>query len=415
MADQTTETKAATPAAKPEMKSFEEAATEFMKQAAANEYGGEDDDAAPTIQTQPTPEKKEAAAAPKAEEKKPDAAAPRRAPDAVFQKPEEKKPDDKAVESELDKIQKPEFKDPSKASQWDQLHAKAKTYEKEVGEHKAKINELNGRLGHLAKLENQIKERDAKIAEMSALVERANVEAHPEFRKKYVDGRESLVGRAKQIVSDAGGEGDEIGIALSLQGKARVEAIEKAAEGLSTFQQGRLAKVIDELEILDHEASEKRSKSGDAWKEIQKEQQERAEREQQEFNAKFIKTHEAVKRDMAREHAVLKEAEGEEWWNEQRKGILERADKFVMENDDPRESSKAAVWKEMGPVYEQLYSDEREHSKKIEAELAEAKKALEEAYGSGPRATARIGDDGKKTVKNMTFEERVEYETSQER
>lgn len=391
------------------MKSFEEAASDFMKQAAANEYGtGGEPEATPAAAKEPAA--KPAKEAPKSEERKPESTDLRRAPDAVFQKADEKKPEEKKeAESEIDKIAAPEFKDPAKAGQWDELKTKAKTYEKEVGEHKAKINELNGRLGQLAKLEAKIKERDNQIAEMSALVERANVEAHPDFRKKYVEGRDALVDRAKRIVADAGGEGNDIALALSLQGKARVEAIEKAAGELSTFQQGRLAKVIDELESLDAEAAEKRARSGDSWKEIQKEQQERAAREQEEFTARAIKDYETVKRDMARELEVLREVDGYEWWNEQRKKIVENADRFFQQNDDVREAGKAAIWKEAGPVYRDLYMDERKHSEKIEKELADTKKALEEAYGGSPRAAGALGDGGVKSLKNMTFEERAAH------
>ncbi len=400
------------PAAKPELKSFEDAAAAFMKQAEVNEYGpGEDGEGTPEQQHL----KEKAPAAPKAEKpaekSEKQASDSRRAPAEVFQKEGEKKEgtEEKPLESAFDKFADPDFKNPGRSEQWKTLKEEGKTWERKAREYEAKLAEQPKDTKPSADFEKQLAERDAKLKEMSALVERANVEAHPEFRKKYVEGREALVNKAKTIIDDAGGNAEDIATALALSGKARVAAIEKAAEELSTFQQGRLAKVIDELEGLDAEAADKRAKSGDSWKEIQREQQERQQRESQEFSEKAIKSHESVKREMMKELEVLREVAGSDWWNEQGKNIIKKADEFFTGNEDIREASKAAVWKEAGPVYRELYVEERAHTTKIEAELAEAKKALEEAYGSGPSARGRIEGGGSKNKLGMTFEERVEF------
>ncbi len=403
-------------APKPELKSFEDAAAAFMEQAQKNEYG-EGDDAPASDQSfkfkesEKPAEKPAEAASEKPAEKPSDS---RRAPESLFKKEEAKPEDEKPSESEIDKIEAPEFKDPAKAGQWDSLKSKAKEWEKKAHEFEQRLSKMSNVERSNDDFQKQLADRDVRIKEMSALVERANVEAHPDFRKKYVEGRDALVGRAKTIVSDAGGEGDDIALALSLSGRARVEAIEKAAENLSPFQNQRLGRVIDELEALDSEAATKREKSSEAWKEIQQEQHEQQQRQREEFSVKALKTYDSVKREMARELEVLREAPSSDWWNEQRKAIVEKSDKFFAENEDMAESAKAAIWKEAGPVYKELYDGERKYNEteitRLTAELAETKKALSEAYGSGPGAAARIIGDGAKTKANMTFEERVAAE-----
>lgn len=402
-----------TPPAKPELKSFEDAAAEFMKQAAANEYPSDDgDEVAPA----PAPEvKKEETKAP--EKKEPEkAATSRRAPDALFKKEEAKADETKAepTKSTFDSIVDPNFKDPARSEQWKTVKAMGMEWETKYHALEKQLAEVQASSKPSADFEKAIAERDARIKEMQEREERANWDNSENGGVKYRNARAAVVDQAKRLIADNDGDANAVETALNLKGKARIEALRAVAEELPGFQQGLLGQMIRELDVLDTEAAAKRDESSKSWKELQQQEQERYKQEQEAYTARMLKAYDGVKRDMERELEVLRVVDGVDWWNDKREEILSKSDKFYRENEDPREAGKAAIWKEAGPVYRDLYMEERKHSESVEKELADAKKALEEAYGSTPRAAGATGDGPAKTVKNMSFEERVAYEGSRE-
>lgn len=350
---------------------------------------------APTDEVVNEPVRKEPAKeAPVKEAVKEPAKETRKIPDELFggkkDKPTEKPPAEE--ESEIAKIERPDFKDPKRREQWDTLHAKASTFEKEARANAAKAAELEAKVkdfetrgkdtdGLQAKLATLEKEH----AEALALVRKVNIDLDPAYNKKFVEGRKSIIASARAIVEESGGDPAAVEVALNLKGKPRVDALREVATDMDGFQQGRLGRVIDELTALDNEASTLRSNPEEFMAQRQKEQQDAQQREAESFHRNANLAFDQVLDRLRKESPVLQKVEGLEWWNKQGDEIPARARANFNKQLPADEAAAIYLRAEERDVYRDLFLAEREEHASDKKALAERDAELKKLYGTTPR------------------------------
>lgn len=359
-------------------------------------------------QIPPAP-KKESAQPGKKEEPAPKKDAGARAfPAELFGKPSEQKKDEiPTIKSELDEIEQPVFKDPARKAQWDKLHGKAAELEKKKQEAEAKVADMEKRIAEAeargtdtATLQKRLEEAERKYNESMELVRKVNVELDPAFNDKFVKGRASLVKDISKTVSDAGGDPDSMTVALNLSGSERVKAIASAIQDLPVYIQGIIGRKIDSLTALDDEASTHRSSPEQYLTQRQQDEQQRTAREQQEAarNANLA-FDSALKKSSELE--VLNEVKELDWWNEQRRAILDNARKFYDSPPSQEAIARRCLEGEAMPIYRQLFLDQRKANEEANAKIAELEKELKNIHSRSPQLGGR--GNGSIDRSNMTF------------
>lgn len=324
-----------------------------------------------------------------------------RIPDSLFD-PVKKDPDPKkdepakAAESEIDKIQRPDFKSPKAAEQWDSLRAKASEYEKKaadlekkMAEREAKLAELDGKSKQAAELEAKYAEMEKKHRESMELVQKVNIELDPDFRRTFVDGRNKLIDHAKTIVEESGGNPRDIETALNLTGKSRVDALAEIAESMNSFQQGRLGRVIDSLTDLDKTAAEKRSNPEQYLSQRQQEEQQRAITAKEERAKHMNISYEEALSKAASEIEVLRRVEGMPEWNEQAENIMRKAKENWNGQLDMTSAASKFIAAEAMPVFRQLFLEQRKEASDWKQKYEQASEELAAINSNRPGMRTR--------------------------
>lgn len=360
----------------------------------------------------PPATKKETATTPKKEEPAPKKDAnTRELPSELFGKvPEPKKDEPEPTrKSELEDIEQPDFKDPKRKGQWDALHGKADKFEKQAWAAEVKAAELEKKIADADErgkdtetLQAKLVEAERKYAESMELVRKVNVELDPAFNEKFVKGRAILVKDIATTVSDAGGDADSITIALNLSGRERTKAIAAAIQDLPVFTQGIVGRQIENLSSLDTEAATHRSTPEQYLKQREHDEQQRTTREQQEMAQRNnLAFDSALKRASGLE--VLNEVKGLDWWNDQRKQILDNSRKFYESPPSQEAIAQRCLEGEVMPIYRQLFLDVRKEGQQKDVKIAELEGELKKIHSKSPQ----LGGRGSSTADraNMTFAE----------
>lgn len=316
-------------------------------------------------------------------------------PDNLFDSPSDKTEaptkKEELTKSEFDDIAKPDIKNPKASQQWDQLKAKGADFEKRytessktISDLQTKIAELEGKTKQGDELAGKYSEMEKRHAEAMELVNKVNIELNPEFRKTYIDGRKNLIGQARTIVEESGGNPDDIQTALNLTGKSRVDALSLIAEGMSSFQQGRLGRIIDSLSSLDDEAASKRSSPESYLSQMQERAQQSALREAEERAKHASMAYDDAFSGAAKDIEVLRRVDGLPEWNKQGEEIASRAKDLWNNNRDMSVAARKFIEAEAMPVYRKLFMDQRAEAKALRAELDEAKEKLAGIYSNRP-------------------------------
>lgn len=361
-----------------------------------------------TKQIQPQPvqhqPKTESTPAPTPEQKKTETKADP-IPSELFGKKEEKKPEPK-VESEIDKIETPEFRGESTRKGWDALKGKAKELEGKYQTAEQRVAELTKQLDAASEgskkaqeLEERLRKAEQQADEYRGLVQKVNIDLDPEFRRTYVQGRDNLIGAAKRIAEDSGVEASTIEAALNLRGKARSDALREAAGAFSPFDVSRLGSIIQQLDQLDADAQAKRGNPDEFFKQREAEARAQHEQQQKRLIEETNKAYQRAESDMAEKLLVLRKLEGEQFkdWNDRADKLRQSAKEFWEGNQDPRRAAEITIKGHVAEVYEEAYKEMKgdrdswkEKAEKFEAELGKL-------YGGGPKLLAPTGGskDGK--------------------
>lgn len=343
-------------------------------------------------------------------------------PEGLFDKTEKKvEPVVEPDGSEIDKIAEPNFRDPKNKGGWDTLKSKAKDLETKYGEAQKKLADLEARgkntadiEAKMAKMEKDHAELQAKYAEADSTIKKRYIEDDPEYRKNFVDGRKELVEHAKKIAKDSGLNPTDMEAALALKGEAGVRALEAAAEGMGSFQQGRLGQIVTAIEKLDAEAERLR---GDPENFMQQREEQETERKNKERDAHIQSMSRAFRdgmREVSSEAISLQKLEGEDngWWNGKIDSDFQTAQKMWETGLHPKDAAKMLILGIASKRVEEAFIDMREQRNSIRSERDTMKAELEKLYGNGSPSISRGSASPSKDGKSMDFASRV-IETAQ--
>jgi len=331
----------------------------------------------------------------KAPEKKPDTVvekkettAKRELPKGVFTEPKKAEADPEM----------PEFKDPKRAADWNKLREDRDNYKKWREENEPKLTKLGESEKRIAELEEKVNLTTKERAEWETLVSQARIDLHPEFRRKYVDGRNALVEEAKTVARDSGIEPSELENAMRLTGKARADALAALTEGLPTYQVSQIGEVVSQISRLDREADAKRSDAKATWETMQREDGERQRTQREQQIREFQTGWETATKELPANLEVLNETDVP-WWNDQKKDILTNAQNDYQNNRDPKRAAELCVKAHAMEAYRSMFLDTREELASVRSELEAKEAELKKFYSASPGAGGQNrggGGDAKK-------------------
>lgn len=347
----------------------------------------------------PSPEKKEAPVKepPKKEApKEPPADAKKTGtPKELFKKTEDKTEEKKEPEpkSAVDEIAPPDFKGDKKAiNAWDVLKKEAKTHEAAARAAEARAKEHEAKLAEYEPLKGRLAEHEAKLKEYDEIVSRARLDDHPEFRKEFIEGREKVLGRAKQIIEESGGDPKAIEKALNLTGKARVDALRETTADLDSFQAARLGRAIDELNDLDERAQVKRDAAKKSYDELrEKDRQREAETNATRAKSRGLEFDDTVRR-LRGELEVLKKVDGYDDWNTRSDTIVKEAKAYVDEH--PEADIEAEILSRTTAAYRDMFLQADKLVEERDTKIAELEAELKKIHGKSPSLRPSGGGGG---------------------
>lgn len=263
----------------------------------------------------------------------------------------------------------------------DQYHAS----KKELDGLKTQLTDFDGTKKERDELKARIETLSAEREELTKIDSISKLENHPDFRAKYVTGRQQAVDKLAELAGYADIDAKELISTLSLTGKDRFTRLSDAIAGAPDVLKGKIVALHDQIESID---ADRAKELADAGTTIQRRESERNAREQ------------TIHGERVRAGTELFDSTagqiGKEW------GIapetIAKAKAFFLTNDNTtQEGLKEAVLASIkgyaaDPVFE--------HNKKLAAELKELKAELvafqesDPGVRSGSQEHGATGDEG---------------------
>lgn len=195
----------------------------------------------------------------------------------------------------------------------------------------AKIADIEAKLAAQGKvaaspeLTQQLKDRDAKLAEYEALIERSNFQLSPKFQK-FVNAEKSALDGAREYLKDTEIQPGVIDMAAQLVGRARMKVLTDAGADAETI--AAVAPYLAQVDAIRRDREEAigtAKATAEQWAAEQKQQEAaQAERRTAEEDRVFSQTGAKV----AQEFEPFMEVPGNEKWNAQRTALQDEAKQF---------------------------------------------------------------------------------------
>lgn len=325
-------------------------------------------------------------------------------PDKLFEKKEEPA---KETKSEIDGIEEPQFRSDKSKADWGKLKSYAKQQEEAAKSLDLKIKELTAQVDAAkdgskreAELQSKLEAAQKTMDEYKGIVQKVNMDADPDFRRTYVDGKADLVKEGKTIAGESDVDVNAVEAALLLpEGRARTKALETAMEGMSMFQQGRLGEIVTKISRLDREAEAKRGNPQEYFKQQEQAFKERQESEQKKYVEATTKAFRNAEAQLSDKLIVLRRLDGEEHkeWNEGGDKIRTQSREFWETNSDPQRAAEMIIKGFAAERYESAYVDIRKDRDGWKEKAEKFEKELEGLYSTGPKlgAQSTATKDGK--------------------
>lgn len=340
------------------------------------------------------PETKEAAPAKpaKAAEVKPEAkvsepAKPESALDAALAEPapEEEKKGETPVESALKDL--PEtLPNDKRGENWAKARSAIANHEKTIGQLKSELAQatkaVEAAKSTPPETAKQVAELQAQLDKYKDAVVAVNVELDPDFRAKFVDGREVIVNKAVSKANAYGANGDALKEALGMpEGRARSAAIKEALSELDDVDRSRVLQFVGEVEKLDDERADLQKNPQQAWDKLTKAQAEARQKQAEQAEAYKQDVFDRVSKTLPSKLTLLRPVDpsvpGGKEWNDSVAEIKENAYKLLGNEATPEQLAEAALWATAGPKIQEKWMADR-------TELAKLRTALKEYEESEP-------------------------------
>lgn len=235
----------------------------------------------------------------------------------------------------------------------------------------------------------RIAELEGHLAEMSGEFEKIDIQRHPAFQRQFVQPRTEAFEAASTLLKDVEMEPALLDKALSLNGKARIQALDEITESIeSPNVRMRLINHIDRIEQLDQARN---AAMTDVKGQVQRmEGHERAERHRalQEQERQLL-TNVDMAADNLKQNGFgmfLTEIPGNDKHNEEVRRIIADAKGVFTQNTNAEQLAAVAVMGRVAPKALAWAIHERQARLTVEKELAELKGARPGLEGEGTGA-----------------------------
>lgn len=227
----------------------------------------------------------------------------------------------------------------------------------------------------------------AENASLRDAITAANVELLPEFRAKYIDGRNALVARAQEKIKAYGGNAEDLKDALAMpEGRRRDEAIRDAmGEEMQDLARTKINTIIAEIDKLSDEAQAARADSQQSYERLTARQKEQLAAQQQESETRKAATFESVKKRLQSSVGTLRTVDpaltGAEDWNAGVNGAFDRAPKLFDPDASPEKTVEIAIKGEDYDRVAGLLADAWKQNAEMKKQLAEFGSVQPDARG----------------------------------
>ncbi len=322
------------------------------------------------------------------EKTEPDAKAetkPASALEAALSDPEPKKKEDAPAEDDPLKDYPEEPQDGQKRN-WKGLRGVASTALEGEKQAKAEVarlaQELETAKATPPETARELADLKQKLDTYKDAIVAINLELDPEFRTKFVDGRNALVNKAASKLDAYGGKGEALKEALGMpEGRGRTQAIKEALGELEDVERSRVLQFIGEVEKLDDERADLQKDPQQAFEKFQRAQTEVRQKQEEQTEAYKKDVFEKVSKALPAKLTLLKTVdpsiEGATEWNNAAEEIKASAFKLLQPGILPEQAAEAALWATAGPKIQERWLADR-------AELTRARAALKEYEESEP-------------------------------
>lgn len=174
----------------------------------------------------------------------------------------------------------------------DKAIEEVKTFRKTVEERtteidglKKQISEFDGTRKEYETLKEQLLKVEQERDTYKKVQSRASLEATPEYREKFVDGRNKAVVRVKELAEAASIDPEALISALDKKGKAQIQALDELLNGASRFVTEEITQEVRAINGIDAERAQA-LENADKLMQSRTQEQETATRRQQEERSK---------------------------------------------------------------------------------------------------------------------------------
>lgn len=212
-------------------------------------------------------------------------------------------------------------------------------------------------------------------------LEKIGAERSPQYQNKFVNGRNSLVERAKKLVQSRGGDGAAFADAMAkLQGRERSVAIQAAVENLEQIDVQSVASLVAQVDDLDEQAKDFLANSRT---ELERQERDQQAAEQEEINKnlaarrqRFNEVFNGMLKMYPDDHPMAAEA------NPIVKEALEKAQSFLFETTTFDKFAEASIAYALYPTLQKNLAAAASRIIELEAQLEEIE-AAGPSVGSG--------------------------------
>lgn len=243
-----------------------------------------------------------------------------------------------------------------------------------------KLEEATKRAEELQKLNDEYK--DSMVA--------LNVEYEPEYRKKFVEGRDMLVGKAAAKLNAFGGKGELIVEAMKMpESRARTVAINEALSELDEGERFRVREFVSQVERLDDERADLQKDPQTAWEKLkatESARQKQAAAEAENYKKRiFDETVQKIPESVLLLREVDPKLNGAEQHNANREKIIAGAWRLLGSGVTPQELAEKAFKAEAYDFAQPLLVSTRKELREALARLAEYENAEPTFRGGKPQ------------------------------
>lgn len=261
----------------------------------------------------------------------------------------------------------------AKAKERNEFESKLKTATEEI----EKLKNAPKVPGDPAELEALKKERDL----LSDRLKELDVERHPKFQTYFDNKTNAVLAEAKKV---GGTEfGDKIANLLKLpDSEYRTAQLGEILSQLPPLNQGRLVKVLSDMEAVQSEKGVELAKARENYDKIQKAEREQAQKSQQEQRAKIDQALDRQIAEAQKAIPLFQKRDGDDKWNKSVDDRLNNARNSLKNGLDEESLARALIWAQVAPEILQDALAKAQDISSLQKELSSFKSATPKP-GSG--------------------------------